>query len=126
MFAQKKTISLAYIATKGKGLETLDLRQRLQEFGDFASLPTHKLVSRLELFQTACRQKSHLKEQLTAEAFEIIEEESHEGEESLFDCSLLSSFLSVSLLTSIINGGSLHSTYRVWLHPNRYHDGTAR
>jgi len=71
MQTKKSLASLYYLAKSGRR----SLQSELEKIADFASLPPHKIVSRLELFLSPTKQVWHLEES----DFEMIEEHNNEG-----------------------------------------------
>ena len=81
--AGSKILRLRYVAVDGPNMRPINLQQTLESIADFVALPSRKVVSRLELFDTPAmtpkNSRSMLVTDLIAADFEEIPEEGHEG-----------------------------------------------
>jgi len=71
-----ETLTLTYVAERGRGISTVNLKEILQSWGDFEGLETNKATARMNLFQSTLRWNKTLS---SAHDFEIIEEECNVG-----------------------------------------------
>jgi hypothetical protein len=79
-WARKEEIDFKYVAIRGPGLAQWNPKKELEKVADFQSVPTHKVPARLELLLTPAKDKENVFDRLTADNFEVLEEEdSHMG-----------------------------------------------